>query len=265
MNHMENGIFAGLDAAVQNIIKLGIECEKMVEKPQIVDVDGVSYLYDRKECTLFEVKPELPDDAPTPESIEFFSLDGFADYVNVDPDGILANTDVKFIVHVVDPSTVCLLSKLSTSHKKRKVLAFCKAHAPKIVFGEHLDVETFNTMLLSTFVKTEALDTLFKVVASMTKEQNLSVADDGVSQAITVKQGISTTANIKFENPVPLKPIRTFTEVSQPESNFVLRVNDKACAALFEADGGAWKNEAVSNIGRYLAYRITRENVIVLA
>ena len=56
-------------------------------------------------------------------------------------------------------------------------------------------------------------------------------------------------------NPVTLRPYRTFTEVTQPESEFVFRMKDDSMSvycALFEADGGAWKREAMKNIKEHL-------------
>lgn len=128
-----------------------------------------------------------------------------------------------------------------------------------------MDTETFNTMLLSMFIETQARADLFKVIKSMTKEQNLNTTDDGVSQVITVKQGVSLASNVQFQNPVPLKPMRTFAEIEQPESNFTLRVNEDAQAALFEADGGAWKNEAVKKIKDYLNRNLYGHNVVIIA
>ena len=80
-----------------------------------------------------------------------------------------------------------------------------------------------------------------------------------------VEQGVSMASNVTFKNPVPLKPIRTFAEIDQPESNFTLRVNDSAQAALFEADGGVWKNVAVALIKDYLKSNLYGCNVSVIA
>lgn len=91
------------------------------------------------------------------------------------------------------------------------------------------------------------------------------MTDDGVSQVLTVKQGVSLAQNVTLQNPVPLKPMRTFSEVDQPESNFTLRVNGDADVALFEADGGAWKNAAVANIKNYLESKLYGYGVVVLA
>lgn len=47
------------------------------------------------------------------------------------------------------------------------------------------------------------------------------------------------------------KLIRTFLEVEQPESEFLLRVDPDEGIGFFEADGGIWKLEAKKNIADY--------------
>ncbi|MEB9776454.1 hypothetical protein P4K25_31445, partial [Bacillus cereus] len=75
--------------------------------------------------------------------------------------------------------------------------------------------------------------------------------------------------NAKVPNPVQLSPYRTFVEVEQPESKFVFRMREGARCGLFEADGGAWKLEAMNNIKEYLkealAQEIESKKVFVLA
>ena len=50
---------------------------------------------------------------------------------------------------------------------------------------------------------------------------------------------------------VMLRPFRTFLEVEQPESEFLLRVDPDEGIGFFEADGGIWKLEAKKNIADY--------------
>jgi hypothetical protein len=57
---------------------------------------------------------------------------------------------------------------------------------------------------------------------------------------------------IPIPNPVKLSPFRTFIEVEQPESLFVLRGRKGPQWALFEADGGLWKIKAIQNIKNWL-------------
>ena len=58
--------------------------------------------------------------------------------------------------------------------------------------------------------------------------------------------------NLEYSVKPTLAPFRTFSEIEQPESSFVLRVNDRGRVGLFEADGGAWRNTAMLRIKEYL-------------
>ncbi len=70
-----------------------------------------------------------------------------------------------------------------------------------------------------------------------------------------------------------LAPFRTFSEIAQPESPFVLRMKQRnptpesliADSALIEADGGAWRPVAIAAIGAYLRDALALESVTILA
>ena len=90
----------------------------------------------------------------------------------------------------------------------------------------------------------------------------------GKSQA-TIKRGLANVEDIIVPNPVKLQPFRTFHEVEQPEIEFVFRMKNGSSGvscALFEADGGAWKFNAVHSIAEYLKKELEGvENVAVLS
>lgn len=264
------GFFGGATELAKFLVSVGVQCEQRdVENMQkVIEIDGQKYVWNRNNYRWEPVKPVnfLPDDAPVPAAYIFFTLDGLIDYIIENVEGLIpSEPEKRLILQVVDHTTVKLISHPSEHHKERHVIAKCDAHVPDISFGRYMDTESFNTQLLSKFIDTEARAALFKVIKSMTKEQGCNTTDDGVSQVITVKQGVSMAANVTFQNPVPLKPMRTFAEIDQPESNFTLRVNEDAECALFEADGGAWKNVAVTSIRDYLRSKLSGQNVAVIA
>jgi len=80
--------------------------------------------------------------------------------------------------------------------------------------------------------------------------------DDGVTQAVEAKTGIARVENVTVPNPVTLRPYRTFLDVAeQPKCLFVFRMRqaDKGPeCALFEADSGLWKLEAIRQIKDWL-------------
>lgn len=100
---------------------------------------------------------------------------------------------------------------------------------------------------------------MLKLVGNVKEEAVNTIGDDGVSQSVVAKMGVATVGNVKVPNPVLLKPYRTFVEVEQPESNFIFRMRKGPECALFEADGGAWKLEAIDNIKEYLTAELAEE------
>lgn len=268
MDAMNSGFFGGSTELVRYLYERASELEKarLEGEMKLVDIGGFPHYWDRKDQRYVPVFAPVPEDAPVPEPYTFFTLDGIVDYIKANVEGLIpSDTEDDLILHVVDQCTVRLMSHPSANQKKRYCIAKCEAHVPLIRFGQWLDSESFNTMLLSTFIPTDSREVLFKVISNLVKEQNCNLADDGVSQVVTVKQGITTASNITFKNPVCLQPMRTFPEVDQPESNFTLRVNENALISLHEADGGAWKNEAVANIKNYLSEKLAHQNVVVIA
>jgi len=56
----------------------------------------------------------------------------------------------------------------------------------------------------------------------------------------------------KFDKYKPIdRTGRTFVEVEQPESDFLLRISERGEIGVYPADGGVWKLEATRNIAGY--------------
>lgn len=183
--------------------------------------------------------------------LSIYNLSGLKDYVDSEFDG-----QNKLMIHVSDSSTVYLRGELNTITQSRELFAKAELCINTFSFDNYLNLETFIAELQSRFVKTEARDTVLKVVGNLKLEESVQTQDDGTTQSVTAKTGIARVEKVNLPNPVLLRPYRTFLEVEQPESDFVLRIKtDKyekeQKIALFEADGGKWKNEAVDNIKAY--------------
>lgn len=120
------------------------------------------------------------------------------------------------------------------------------------------------------------LENLKDVNTDPKKARSISVkftltGDDGTTQTVTAKTGILTASQVAVPNPVQLAPLCTFSDAEQPMRRFVFRLKggeDGVSAALFEADGNAWKNAAIRNIKAYFEREIPqelRDDVIILA
>jgi len=97
-------------------------------------------------------------------------------------------------------------------------------------------------------------------VSSVTEEGGARAVDDGVTQTVTMKRG----AKLGLEgmpNPVTLAPYRSFREIEQVESKFLLRYRDVKFA-LFDVEGNAWQYEAVRRVAEYLCGKLTGVTII---
>ena len=105
--------------------------------------------------------------------------------------------------------------------------------------------------LRSRFIPTADSEYLLSLIARINNEQGVQSNDNGVSQTVVAKQGVSLLSTETVKQRLVLKPFRTFREVDQPESEFILRLDKDGRVGLFEADGGIWKMEAKDNIKGY--------------
>lgn len=135
---------------------------------------------------------------------------------------------------------------------------------PVIPFSNWRDQEEFNIMLQSMFINDADRNLVLDFASHLKIEKGAEVQDNGISQMATVRDGVASLAQAKTPNPVTLRPYRTFNEVEQPASQFVFRINKSANLALFEADGGKWKLEAVESIANYLKNELASNKKITI-
>lgn len=246
---------AGVNAALR---------EEQLRKPELFeDKFGEQYIYCNGEYRKVELRK--PDRIIKAEVFGTFSLDGLIEYIKADPEKLFGDDQPRHIVSVNDPGTVCVIAPQKGYWREREVVAACKAVKPKISFGVYMDSDDFQVMVQTCFMESQNRALVLKLAGSVRKEQNMQTADDGVSQKVTINSGVSTAADVIVKNPVTLTPYRTFHEVEQPESPFVLRFNEDGEAALFEGDGSRWQLEAVENIRKYLEKELAGLNVDVIA
>lgn len=185
---------------------------------------------------------------PLAATLTVTTLTGLIDYIKDCIDCI----DSKLFIQIESHKTVKLYSSLN--HDRNREL-YIKAEAilpDNISYDRFLETERFNIMLQSGFVNTGDKEVLLKYTGLVKDESVKSCGDDGISQQVTIKTGVATVGQAVVPNPVKLAPYRTFPEVEQPVSEFIFRMQDGPKAAIFEADGGAWRNEAIKNIKIYL-------------
>lgn len=203
---------------------------------------------------------------PKAEPIKMNTLTSLVDYIKAEH-GDIRET---MFVHIVSPTKVRFFSELD-HERKRECLVEVDALVPSFKFENFINHESFCIGLQSKFVDDPDTnkELLLKFAGTVESGSISEYGDDGVTQKATVKKGIASKTEAIVPSPALLKPYRTFVEIDQPESNFIFRMKedkyDGICCALYEADGGAWKAEAVQRIKAYLEEALKDTGIIVFA
>lgn len=113
--------------------------------------------------------------------------------------------------------------------------------------------------LRSKFAPSEGVNYLLDLLSRISKENGVTSHDNGVSQEVEARQGIALKATVQIKPRVMLRPYRTFLEVEQPESEFLLRLDEDGNVGLFEADGGMWAMSAKERIMGYFNEKLAEE------
>ena len=228
-------------------------------RTEIIEVDGVAYATRE----VVDLRKKAPETTP----LELATLTSLVDYLKTNVDKLSKDT---LILHVESPMQVCLYSQLEGYFRQRHsfVRVSLKLLSPKFDFDHFYDVETFIIALQAFFVRTAERDAVLALVGNIREEGVKNHSDDGITQTIVAKAGVATVREVDVPNPVTLQPYRTFREIEQPTSKFILRMRQgqpgqKPICALFEAEGNLWKLDAIQRISEWLGARI--QDVAIVA
>ncbi len=106
----------------------------------------------------------------------------------------------------------------------------------------------------------ETPDTLYamKLLSDICCGAKVVYNDNGIATTVTTQKGVALQSNEQIRPIITLKPYRTFQEVEQPESIFLIRVNERGIT-FTEADGGMWKLKARQTVKAFLEEQLAEE------
>lgn len=209
---------------------------KMIDKivslkeTKIFEIDGQTYA----DASLTRIPPHVD----RPDCISVSGLDSICKLIRTE----LEKVDTTIMVQVKSNDTVEVMTTY-LSDFSRNTLYRAKADAPGLRTGFR-GREVALIELRSLCIPNEGTAYLLDLLSRMTN-------DNGVTQTVEARQGVALNAVVEIKPRVMLRPFRTFLEVEQPESEFLLRVDPDEGIGFFEADGGIWKLEAKKNIADY--------------
>lgn len=246
---MENSF---LKDAIDRIVELA--------KPYTIKTDD-----GRRYCTTYlrEVKPEV--ELPARYSVD--TLEALVKLIRTE--GVAQAP----LLYVRVDSARRVMVDTTYTHKEyaefsRLPLYEAVSDVPSISVNESISQERAIVELQSLYAITEDRDYLLSLLSRIDVNQGVSSVDNGISQEVSVKTGAVLKEQQTVQPIVHLQPYRTFLEVEQPASDFLLRLDKEGHPALYEADGGAWKLEAKRNIAAYLGEQLAdlveRGSVVVM-
>lgn len=212
-----------------------------ISQPQKQIVNGREY-FDRK---------LLPVIDPMPQPLIINTLTGIVDYINEQN----KDAENKFILHILNYDAVDITSHLTGSFLQRPIFIKAALKVSGFRFDQFIDLEHLIIGLQTEFVQSIDTSTILSIIGNIQDGIVKTHVDDGISQKTTIKTGAATIKEVDVPSPITLQPYRTFMEIEQPKSPFILRLKPGAetpRAALFEADGGNWQLEAIQRIKTWL-------------
>lgn len=231
-----------LKNAIEKIREMAVQAMEI----ETTVIDGDVYVKDAelglKKICAYDTKPVIPD------CIKVSSLEGFVNWLKNE---ILVPSETLF-VEVTDYNNVICRTNRGLVREGETSTLF-STYSNNNLFREGFrDYETAMIELRSKYQHTDDIDYLLKLLSSMTMENSVKSDDNGLTQQVTVREGIALVKNETVRPIVKLKPYRTFYEVEQPESEFLVRIDKDGNIGFFEADGGMWKLKAREIIKNYL-------------
>lgn len=226
-------------AAVSKVADLAIHAIE----PKTITIEGRTF----SAQDLTEVAPRREDLIPT---LAFASLDSLLGYINGPID---AGTRSGAMLHVTSPTTVVLHGAVD-EHNRRPVLARAEYAPPRNTIGDWQQAEQFIIGLQALYADTPDRARAFGIVGNVADEQSAKAQDDGVTQTVVLKRGVTSFGEERIDNPFLLAPFGTFTEVEQVARPFILRLRGGSTVnvLLVPCDGGAWELEAMKRVRGYL-------------
>lgn len=221
---------------------------------QVYEIDGQSYTS----------RPvHLPPQPRLQEPITVSTLEGLCGYVD--------NIQSARFIHVHNPIDVFAYGDLD-QYDRRSVLAEATTRGflnEPFPFGRFISTEEAIIKIASNFVDSIDKGRILRLLGNLRSESVKTMTDDGLSQQVTVSAGVSRVGSEIVDPIVELAPYRTFPEIAQPISKFLIRFQQSGkdglpMVSLFEADGSMWKLEAISDVKRYLAENLKTDDVPIL-
>lgn len=208
---------------------------------------------------------EVREPIDTPDTLLLNSLDALVKLVKTETLRLYCSP--LYITIPTHKAVSCFTSPYDSERMQRRFYYEVKAtDVPGWEDETTLGFEQALIALRTRFQQTNDTLYLLKLLSEITSGATVTRNDNGIATTVVSKKGIDLQQNEVIRPIVGLKPYRTFQEVEQPESQFLIRVSERGISFV-EADGGMWKLAARNTIKSYLeeafADEVTEGTVVI--
>jgi len=196
------------------------------------------------------------------------SLTGLIEFIK-----ICESNDHKFInkkeslIRITHYNEIILSSKKYNDNLSFETFVGCHSFKDcQFPFGKFISQEDFAIKLMTFFDNNKAKEDLLSIISCVQSDHLIISEDDGISQEVTTKRGISFKDDVKLPLYLKLLPFRTFPELQTIDEIFILRLRKAGSGeiefALFETGSLTWQLELMKNIHEYLLTRLEDWDII---
>lgn len=238
------------------MLKEAIEKIIDIATPRVTSIDGHTYIIG-KDGIPFQVRPELDQ----PDTLDLNSLDSLVKMVKTEALDLYRDryTPPLYITIPTHLTLNCFVQPCEDERFTRLELYHVKAaDVPGWEQNATLKFEEAMIAIRTRFQNTPDSDYTLKLLSDITTGSKVTYSDNGIATSIVTKTGIALQTNEPIRPIVTLKPYRTFQEVEQPASQFLIRISERGITFV-EADGGMWKLEARSTIKKFIEEALAAE------
>lgn len=234
------------------MLKEAIEKIEEMSKRQVLTIGEDVFLIDG-DGRYTQIKPELE----MPDPIDLYSLDALVHFVKTD--AIPAGLGLVYITVPNHKTASCFTRPLAYYRNQRQHFYTAKAtDVPGWEREVRLPFEEAMIALRTRFQPTADAEYALRLLADITTGSKVTYNDNGVATTVVTQKGIALQGNTAIRPILSLRPYRTFQEVEQPESQFLIRISERGITFV-EADGGMWKLDARQKVKAYLEDKLRDE------
>lgn len=203
------------------------------------EVHGENYIFDKTGRGYTQIRPVID----RPDTKKVGSLDALCGLVLREGCNRL---DAPIFVEVQSPTRVIVYGCPDGSCVRTTY--YCAEYEGPVFRGGYTGYEETIIKLRSMFLPSEGRDYLLDLLSRMDMNSGATSEDNGVTQSVTVRQGIALKDSTVIKPIVKLRPYRSFAETEQVESEYLLRVdpNGKSAFSRRTAACGSWEPSGTS-------------------